>query len=406
MAWIIAYALAKKVQRTAVTIPLTTNLDFGGYRGINVGTPVNPNDISRKTELDSHNISEAIHGLVTGEYLAKTSRSDQLVSRDMMEYPLTDVNFSYLAIIGKLAYSPIEIANLALQEVLTDKAIESIQRVVSWATVIYGRLTDLNNWYRTCYNTGFATADFFIQKKTAGTPAILASEAVDLATNDWYRTKCSISGTLIEGYRVDMVTPKVSVTDTDHASGYFGIGYFTGDGVLLSKLPETFLRSPSSEPPRVLAYFEVPIIGTGTNEDPFRPQMPEELTTHPELGVRNLLAMSHASLIPTDPTTGKPIHGTALVRIFEQPDRDPTLRDIPTCLGALRAMTGVVELTRDDALRRARELDDKLHLFDLVRIPTPVKDQIKEYIEWRRTVHKVEMPEEVARRFLESDKGW
>jgi len=66
MAWIIAYALAKKVQRTAVTIPLTTNLDFGGYRGISVGAPVNPNDISRKTELDTHAaIADAHHTKTT-----------------------------------------------------------------------------------------------------------------------------------------------------------------------------------------------------------------------------------------------------------------------------------------------------------------------------------------------------
>jgi len=61
MAWIIAYALAKKVQRTAITIPLTTNLDFGTYRGINVGTPVNPNDISRKTDLDTHAADPSAH---------------------------------------------------------------------------------------------------------------------------------------------------------------------------------------------------------------------------------------------------------------------------------------------------------------------------------------------------------
>jgi len=51
MAWVIAYALAKKVQRTAITIPLTTDLDFGTYRGINVGAPINPTDIARKVDL-------------------------------------------------------------------------------------------------------------------------------------------------------------------------------------------------------------------------------------------------------------------------------------------------------------------------------------------------------------------
>jgi len=406
MAWIIAYALAKKVQRTAITIPLATNLDFGGYRGINVGSPVNPGDIFRLGDFAGHNVAEGVHGLTTGEYIAKTNRADQLVARAMMEYPTVDVTFQYLQAINKidfiarhrgLAKCPI----IGPVDTFADKAIEVLRGEQG---LIYGRIVDDNNFYAANIWSARTTADFYMLKIIAGTITELGYESIDLSANDIYNYKFSCLGTTLAGYREDMVTPKISVTDTALANGKWGL-------IMRNDYPENplyyaWLRAPSSLSPKPIAYFEVPIIGDGSEENPFRPQMPEELTSHPELGTRNLLALSHASLIPSDPTTGRPIYGTCLVRIFEQPDRDPTLRDIPACLDALRGMTGVTELTREDAISRARVLDDKLHLFDLVRVPTPVKDQIKEYIEWRRTVHKVEMPEEVARRYLESDKGW
>jgi len=377
MAWIIAYTLAKKVQRTAITIPLTTNLDFGGYRGINVGAPVDPNDAVRLP-----------------------------VGREHLEYPTEDVSFAYLASIGKLELQtlfPIGLAGVATIDTFADKRIEGVPSCgVSGSDIVIGiRIVDENNNYHAMLNATVATGDHQIRQLVAGTITSLATEAVDLEENKPYPLAFQVSGTTLSGFRGNVeipVTATITATDTDLTSGRAGILPF--------RVGWALLKAPASPSPRPIAYFEVPIIGTGTVDDPFRPQMPEELTTHPELGTRNLLAMSHAPLIPVDRATGKPVHGTALVRIFEQPDRDPTLRDIPSCLDALRGMAGVTELTRDDALRRARALDDKLHLFDLVRIPTPVKDQIKEYIEWRRTIHKVEMSEMAAKRYLESDKGW
>jgi len=406
MAWVIAYALAKKVQRTALTIPLTTNLDFGGYRGINVGTPVNPNDIFRKGDFAGHNVAEGVHGLGTGEYLAKTTRSDQLVSRDKMEYPTEDVSFAYLAIIGKLITKNLgtEYGGIFWETEVADKAIEGLN--AAFAIGYFVRHIDSVNFYMQVKDAGQATDDHRLWKHVAGVDTLIGSEAVDLAIQNIHLFKVSAQGTTLSCYRDDMTVAKFSVTDATHASGHVGTfevrGHVDGWAFPLWLI----LRAPSSPSPEPIAYFETPIIGAGTIDDPYRPQLPYEEYIDPVLGKRNLQALSHSSLIPTDPATGRPIHGTALVRIFGQPDRDPALRDIPACLDTLRGMAGVTELTRDDAIRRARALDDKLHLFDLVRVPTPVKDQIKEYIEWRRTVHKVEMPEELAKRYLESDKGW
>jgi len=335
---------------------------------------------------------------------------DGSVTRAKLEYPTVDVSLAYLQMAGR-AETGFEVGGgweqLFTTEFFADKAIEfstiSIPDIASW--ILMARFIDFDNHYRVAYAVGLATKDFVLTKEVAGVVTNLAFESVDLTA--WARSRCKLSclGTTISAYRDDLTTPVLSVTDVDLASGRFG-GSAWERGRIYSSFHQLFLRAPSSPPRKTLAYFEVPITGTGIDEDPFRPQMPEELTTHPKLGTRNLLALPHASLIPTDPTTGKPIHGTALVRIFEQPDRDPTLRPIPACLGVLRRMEGVVELTRDDALRRAREMDDRLHLFDLISIPEPTEAQINEYIAWRKDIHGVEMTKEEAKRYLKIDKGW
>jgi len=274
--------------------------------------------------------------------------------------------------------------------------------------VIVIRIVDVDNYYALLWDPYAATADFRLYKLVAGTATTLATEAVDLTPGTTSKGKVQAVGTSLKAWRDDVL--KFDVTDTAHASGYWGNCMWDGGGgtYLIYQLIATMQRvATASLSPKCIGYFEVPIIGTGTLEDPFRAQMPEELTTHPELGTRNLLALSHASLIPTVPITGRPIHGTALVRIFEQPDRDPALRDIPTCLDTLRGMAGVTELTREDAISRAKTLDPKLTDFDLRRFSeTSAKRMTKEYVRWRFDTFKVEITEEEAIRYLMSDKGW
>jgi hypothetical protein len=48
----VSYSLAKKVKATALTSPLTFDLDFGGYRGINVGAPTSDTDVPRARASD------------------------------------------------------------------------------------------------------------------------------------------------------------------------------------------------------------------------------------------------------------------------------------------------------------------------------------------------------------------
>jgi len=285
------------------------------------------------------------------------------VRRADMEYPTEDVPLSYLGIIGKLTTfrCPVnpEHGFVLTSNSFTDKAIEtySCQDLLMTA----GRRS-ANDYYVQRKATYKTTADHEIKKRFAGTWSVIAAEAVDLDARIWYWWKLSCSGTTIAGYRDDLVTPKISVIDTDIPSGQFGIGG-RGDKSGWFYVSVTFLRAPSSPSPRTIGYFEVPIVGSGTIDDPFRAQLPEELERHPRWGPINRLALSHASLIRVG-RDGKPIEYVTVVRIFDQPDRQGHLRPIDRCLDALREM-GAKELTREEAIRRAKELDDKLTDKDL-----------------------------------------
>jgi len=204
-----------------------------------------------------------------------------------------------------------------------------------------------------------ATEDFYLRKIVNGVLTNLSTEAVDLSAKRVYLLKLSCNGTTISAYRDDMVTPKLTAIDTAIASGYFGVG---GDASIV-EIPGTLatakLVAPSSVPPEALAYFEVPVIGDGSEEEPFRPQMPQEIVD----GV-NRLALSWSAVIKTG-RDGKPTEYVAVVRILSQPYRQPNLRPIADCIAELKEMRGVIELKREEALKRAKELDDVLTDEDL-----------------------------------------
>jgi hypothetical protein len=301
--------------------------------------------------------------------------------------------------------------SVCFPDTYADLAVQTYVAVLDYYTqyLLTGRKTDINNFYFNWLYQGATTGDHGLSKIVAGTGTSLATEAVDVYNYRIRTMKLSCSGTTISSYRADLVTPKLSVTDTSLASGYFGPGVYN-QYYHAAVSPEYYILArktvASSPAPQPIAYFEVPIIGDGSLDNPFRAQMPELIVEDPLLGKRNLLALSHSSLIPTDRATGRPIHGTALVRIFAQPDRDPKLYPITKCLDALRAMSGVTELTREMAIKRAKQMDDKLCDYDLLVFDKPTKAQIREYIEWRKSTFNVEMSEADAERYLKSDKGW
>jgi hypothetical protein len=132
----------------------------------------------------------------------------------------------------------------------------------------------VNTEYITNIYTPASTADFALRKMVAGTLSTLGTEAVDLS-GITYLQKISCSGSTIKAFRVDMTTPKITVTDTSIASGLFG----TGD------LPNTVgsepvagtLRAPASVVPQAQIIVELPVEGNGKFDDPYRPSLSKSL---------------------------------------------------------------------------------------------------------------------------------
>jgi len=251
----------------------------------------------------------------------------------------------------------------------TDKAIQTYVSL-SYNTeqwILFARMTDKLNHYVQCLEEAAAGEDHFLRKMVGGTGYIIAIESVDLLRAYYIRSlKLSCSGSTIRGYRGGLEVPRLTVTDTAHTSGYFGLGCKEQHYVRMishEALMHARITSASSSV-RTLRYFEAPLIGSGTDEDPFRADVPKEITTHPEFGDVNLLAFTHSSLIKSG-ADGKPKEYTAIVRVLEQPDRPAYLRSLASSLDEFRALRGVRELTLEEAKRKAKALDDKLTDEDL-----------------------------------------
>jgi len=344
----------------------------------------NPRDIT------SHEIATTgVHG-VGAEYIAKTPDPGQEVNQGALK-AIEDSFLWELVRGGTIRYivEGVVWGALCFPTSYTDKAIKGYIKEEGFRVAHVGRVVSYRDFYYTRLDSAQATADFVLYKNAAGVGIELGVEAVDLVTDAIYLCKLSCSGTTIAAYRTDMATPKISVTDTDFASGGFGWGIHGGELVRAdcTLIFDTNLEAPSSPSPRIVAFFEVPIIGDGSVLNPFRADLPRELirderTWTPErrrqveiysrLGLSleeinflfgiethiNTLSVSYSSLIPSDPSSGRPINEVALIRVLESsPEHVKPMRER---LDAIRARPGARELTPEQAKRRARELDDKL----------------------------------------------
>jgi len=300
------------------------------------------------------------------EHIEKTpiDHPDRSVTSGKLEYPTEDVTFLWLILIGKAYYirhtkEPLESATAAYMttDSFTDKSLKSFWRDGSGA--IY-RWQNVENMYGAVIQTWRVGEDFRVNKRVAGVWTLLGSEAVDLE-DLYYLVKISIEGTTINAYRQDMTTPKITVTDTTFSSGQFGTTQTIPYINVFSFACE--MLAPSSEPLKTLGYFVTPLTGDGTDENPYRALLPEKIETHPDYGETNAYALSHSSLIPTD--KGIPKYDYCLVRIFDQPERQPHLAEIDKCIRILKRMDGVRQLTLEEAIKLALKMDPKLTLKDL-----------------------------------------
>jgi len=210
---------------------------------------------------------------------------DRAVTRAKLEYPTEDVTFAYLGILGKVqsdegtAYR----YHMLTLDSFTDKAVKGYVNLSTYY-VFFVRYSDSDNFYELVNRTGASTADFCIEKVVGGTSTTLATESVDLSSTT-YLEMFSVSGSTLKAFRSDMTTPKLTATDTDLTSGYVGftLAYSNNDSNGNPALHE--LKAPATQLPKPLAIIECEITGKGTEEDPIRPQLPQDLRDPKELGL-------------------------------------------------------------------------------------------------------------------------
>lgn len=210
----------------------------------------------------------------------KDNLVDQIrtITRADLEYPTENVNYIYLSIIGKTIRSSFLGAEYhwayLTSDNFTDKAIEILLLKDVYDYNI-GRFVDGNNFYINHIDTGAVTADFACWILSGGTFTKLGYEAVDLPSYNYF-VKLSISGSTLSNYRSpDMSILRFSVTDTTFSSGKYG-GGSRGSGVTLMIL-NWYITPPSSPLPQPLRIFETDVIGSGGENDPYRPNLLQDL---------------------------------------------------------------------------------------------------------------------------------
>lgn len=332
---------------------------------------------------------------------------DESVTRAKLEYPTLPFTLSYASAKGMVEYLINTPAAgyrcLVTTFSVSDAAMILFARNFSRHMV---RLDPVNNnAYVYDLDTTLTSKDEYILRYTAGTATNLGNSARDVSDLFYVHEAYAVGASL---KFISMGVEVVSVTDTAHASGRWGVSRGAASGYDPPTTEAVFTTSPEFTPLNCIAYFEVPVTGSGTEDDPYRALMPEELAEDPEWGRVNRLALPHSSLIPCDRATGKPIHGTAIVRVFDQPDRQPHLRPIGRCLEALRSMPRVRKLSREEAIKEALRLDDLLHPLDLVsrgELGLAEKVAVKDYIEWRESQFRVEMSGKIVRKYV-AERKW
>jgi len=288
-------------------VEVDADKDFNTKKITNLGAPVASNDAARKAEVDNHAaLTTGIHG-VGASYLAKTSRADQLLPLgELYDVDITSPadgdGIVYNSSTGKWENKPVSALDSLLQhflsgdvfvtgvdaqfaafcfpDVYTDKAIETYVGFLSdtyYTSVLRVRLTDYQNTYYDYFAVGGATPQR-LYKVVSGTQTQLASGTTGPTTVDGlHYVKLSALGSTIKSY-LNSITP-ISATDTSFASGKLGVGGTRHSDNIAGILSIAYIAarlvaagSPAQIPQE---FFEVEVVGSGSMEDPFRPNLPD-----------------------------------------------------------------------------------------------------------------------------------
>jgi len=254
--------------------------------------------------------------------------------------------------------------------------------------------------YGVTYEIPRTAADIYLSKLIGGTRTDLAILSADITQVKNLKSLQTV-GTTLAVYEDG--TLKLSATDASLTSGYYGASqglYGTddrGDKALLGTAP-TFSNIP---PP--LAYFEVPVVKLKTGlREAFVPDI-GFVEVSDAVGTYMAPPCTYSAVIPSPPPA------TCIVGL-KLPVR-PEVADIVKVFDALATRVGVKRLTREEAILRIKQIDDKLTDVDLTRIPPTdlnFKTMLSDYIRHRETlgVKRDLIDDKLMERYLSEEKGW
>ncbi|ALG76225.1 hypothetical protein [Pyrobaculum genetic element 1] len=187
-----------------------------------------------------------------------------------------------------------------------------------------------------------SASDHLLVCWSLGSATVIGSEGVDLADYH-YLFGLSASGSTFKAYRawvtaktIASQTARFTVTDTNYASGYPGIGFVSGGHQ--HYLTMTYFLPPFSQAPQAVALIEYEVVGDGTLNEPFRPLFPQEFieirpsdvssqewdaVKHNIKGrnghsIVDRLAITWGAVDFRADSSGKPVAPTVLVAVFDQ----------------------------------------------------------------------------------------
>jgi hypothetical protein len=249
------------------------------------------------------------------------------VYRSQLEAPTQNVSLAYLVVIGKTKYTS---KALVTTDSIANGDIQALDQV-DGRDSLFARYIDNNNYYALAFYTDGPNHYWKIYKLVAGTATDLALNTSRDWDNEWHIWRLSASGTTLYAY-VDGAL-KLTATDSTFSSGSLGISP-KGTSALFA----TAQLLPTGTPlPPALGYYQVPIIGSGSLDDPYRADLPTGLV--------------FSATIPTE-KNGKPITDKTVVRVTEATD------EAKAKLGNLK------QLDRITARKILSELDPKIKLPD------------------------------------------
>jgi hypothetical protein len=206
---------------------------------------------------------------------------DRSITRTKLEYPETNVNLSFISAIDRLLLVTRRggVIHYLAPVVLADAVIVDLPEYTTAETT--GRLQDAPNQYFALFDPPQSVRDLRLFRRVAGVETEIASQAVDITESQVFGISCS--GSSIRAHRwvaspavvnpasLPSPTGSATATDTNFASGYFGVDVRNMDTGGARLLP------PATPLPPALTVIEVEVEGSGAPEDPYRPLLNRNL---------------------------------------------------------------------------------------------------------------------------------